>query len=73
MKSKKTEIKTKNEETGLIGLANFFDLLAKFDYEDKQKEKEFKSPEVVVNDNSNSKPAVRTSGKTCSVETLRSI
>ncbi len=43
------------DKGGLSELAKLFDLLAQFDFEDKKKEEK-----------SNAKPAVRTSGSTCS-------
>ncbi len=69
------EYQNKVVDTNIVA---FFDLLAKFDFEDKQKEvlvnnstsqELAPSSEVLLfTNNSNDKPAVRASGKTCSAK-----
>ncbi|HEY4505203.1 MAG TPA: hypothetical protein VJG67_00730 [Candidatus Paceibacterota bacterium] len=59
------------------GLASFFDLLSRFDYEDKKNEYSVidtssltnpREPVSQTEDNLDNKPAIRTSGKTCSLK-----
>jgi alpha-glucuronidase len=70
------------DNTETADLAGFFDLLAKFDHQDRTRSvvdntSLVSAPRGVLSvtnrDNLDKNPAVRTSGKTCSVETVKGL